>query len=148
VKKFILCRSFPFDLELFKRIIMKCRRCTDEFCRRETRNVIATNMVDAPGELQLHCSSYFSYVCLLHCNTISGAVGVIKLTSNNLIITKQKLARILHKQIYFCSFLKTHSSCKFYLKHVYKIHSRCFGIVGGHGNFAFNFIVKLSVKLG
>jgi hypothetical protein len=24
----------------------------------------------------------------------------------------------------------------------------CFGIMGGHGNFAFNLIVKLSVELG
>jgi hypothetical protein len=26
--------------------------------------------------------------------------------------------------------------------------SRCFGIIGGHGNFAFNLVVKLSVELG
>jgi hypothetical protein len=30
----------------------------------------------------------------------------------------------------------------------YKMHSRCFGIMGRHGNFAFNLIVKLSVELG
>jgi hypothetical protein len=29
-----------------------------------------------------------------------------------------------------------------------KMHSRCFGIMGGHGNFAFNLVVKLSVELG
>jgi hypothetical protein len=28
------------------------------------------------------------------------------------------------------------------------MHSRCFGIMGGHGNFAFNLVVKLSVELG
>jgi hypothetical protein len=28
------------------------------------------------------------------------------------------------------------------------MHSRCFGIMGGHGNFVFNWIVKLSVELG
>jgi hypothetical protein len=28
------------------------------------------------------------------------------------------------------------------------MHSRCFGIMGGHGNFAFNLVEKLSVKLG
>jgi hypothetical protein len=26
--------------------------------------------------------------------------------------------------------------------------SRCFGIMGGHGKFAFNLVVKLSVELG
>jgi hypothetical protein len=29
-----------------------------------------------------------------------------------------------------------------------KMQSRCFGIMGGHGNFAFNLVVKLSVALG
>jgi hypothetical protein len=29
-----------------------------------------------------------------------------------------------------------------------KMHSRCFGIMGGHGNFMFNLIVNLSVELG
>jgi hypothetical protein len=29
-----------------------------------------------------------------------------------------------------------------------KMHSRCFGIMGGHGDFAFNLVVKLSVELG
>jgi hypothetical protein len=29
-----------------------------------------------------------------------------------------------------------------------KMHSRCFGIMAGHGNFAFKLAVKLSVKLG
>jgi hypothetical protein len=29
-----------------------------------------------------------------------------------------------------------------------KMHSRCFGIMGGHGNFAFNLVEKLSVELG
>jgi hypothetical protein len=29
-----------------------------------------------------------------------------------------------------------------------KMHSCCFGIMGGHGNFAFNLVVKLSVELG
>jgi hypothetical protein len=28
------------------------------------------------------------------------------------------------------------------------MHSRCFVITGGHGNFAFNLIVILSVELG
>jgi hypothetical protein len=28
------------------------------------------------------------------------------------------------------------------------MHSRCFGIMGGPGNFAFNLVVKLSVELG
>jgi hypothetical protein len=28
------------------------------------------------------------------------------------------------------------------------MHSRCFGIMGRHGNVAFNFVVKLSVELG
>jgi hypothetical protein len=28
-----------------------------------------------------------------------------------------------------------------------KIHARCFGIMGGHGKFAFNMVVKLSVEL-
>jgi hypothetical protein len=28
------------------------------------------------------------------------------------------------------------------------MHSRCFRIMGGHGNFAFNLVVKLSVALG
>jgi hypothetical protein len=28
------------------------------------------------------------------------------------------------------------------------MHSGCFSIVGGHGNFAFNLVVKLSVELG
>jgi hypothetical protein len=28
------------------------------------------------------------------------------------------------------------------------MHSRCFGLMGGHGNFAFNLVVKLSVGLG
>jgi hypothetical protein len=28
------------------------------------------------------------------------------------------------------------------------MHSRCFGIIGDHGNFAFNLVVKLSVELG
>jgi hypothetical protein len=27
------------------------------------------------------------------------------------------------------------------------MHSRCFGIMGGHGNFAFNLVVKLPVEL-
>jgi hypothetical protein len=27
-------------------------------------------------------------------------------------------------------------------------YSRCFGIMGGHGKFAFNSVVKLSVELG
>jgi hypothetical protein len=31
---------------------------------------------------------------------------------------------------------------------MYKIHSRCFGMMGGHGNFAFNLVVKLSGQLG
>jgi hypothetical protein len=29
-----------------------------------------------------------------------------------------------------------------------KMHSGCFGIMGGHGNFAFNLVIKLSVELG
>jgi hypothetical protein len=29
-----------------------------------------------------------------------------------------------------------------------KMQSRCFGIMGGHGNFALNLVVKLSVALG
>jgi hypothetical protein len=29
-----------------------------------------------------------------------------------------------------------------------KIPSRSFGIMGGHGNCAFNFVVKLSLELG
>jgi hypothetical protein len=29
-----------------------------------------------------------------------------------------------------------------------KRHSRCFDIMKGHGNFAFNLVVKLSVELG
>jgi hypothetical protein len=29
-----------------------------------------------------------------------------------------------------------------------EIHSRCFGIMGGHGNFAFNLVVKVSVEVG
>jgi hypothetical protein len=29
-----------------------------------------------------------------------------------------------------------------------KIHEPCFGIMGCHGNFAFNLVVKLSVELG
>ncbi|CAH1366484.1 unnamed protein product [Tenebrio molitor] len=29
-----------------------------------------------------------------------------------------------------------------------KMHSPCFGIMGGHGNFAFNLVVKLFVELG
>jgi hypothetical protein len=33
-------------------------------------------------------------------------------------------------------------------KLISKMHSRCFGIMGGHGNFAFNLEVKLSVELG
>jgi hypothetical protein len=28
------------------------------------------------------------------------------------------------------------------------MHSRCFDIMGGHGNFAFNLVLKLSVELG
>jgi hypothetical protein len=28
------------------------------------------------------------------------------------------------------------------------MHSRCFDIMGGHGNFAFNLVVKLSVEFG
>jgi hypothetical protein len=28
------------------------------------------------------------------------------------------------------------------------MHSRCFGIMGGHGNVAVNLVVKLSVELG
>jgi hypothetical protein len=28
------------------------------------------------------------------------------------------------------------------------MHSRCFGIKGGHENFVFNLVVKLSVELG
>jgi hypothetical protein len=28
------------------------------------------------------------------------------------------------------------------------MHSRCFGVKGGHGNFAFNLVVKLHVELG
>jgi hypothetical protein len=28
------------------------------------------------------------------------------------------------------------------------MHSRCFVIMEGHGNFAFNLVVKLSVELG
>jgi hypothetical protein len=28
------------------------------------------------------------------------------------------------------------------------MHSRCFGMMGSHGNFAFNLVVKLSVELG
>jgi hypothetical protein len=31
---------------------------------------------------------------------------------------------------------------------VSKMYSRCFGIMGGYGNFAFNLVVKLSVELG
>jgi hypothetical protein len=27
---------------------------------------------------------------------------------------------------------------------LYKMHSRCLGIMGGHGNFASNFVVKLN----
>jgi hypothetical protein len=30
---------------------------------------------------------------------------------------------------------------------VHKIHSLCFGTTGGHGNFAFNLVVKLCVEL-
>jgi hypothetical protein len=30
----------------------------------------------------------------------------------------------------------------------HNMHSRCFGIMGGHGNFAFNLVVNLSVELG
>jgi hypothetical protein len=30
---------------------------------------------------------------------------------------------------------------------VFKMHSRCFGIMGGHGNFAFNLVVKLFIEL-
>jgi hypothetical protein len=33
-------------------------------------------------------------------------------------------------------------------KKVGKMHSRCSGIMGGHGNFAFNLLVMLSVELG
>jgi hypothetical protein len=29
-----------------------------------------------------------------------------------------------------------------------KMHSRCFGIMGGHGNFAFDLVVKLFVEIG
>jgi hypoxanthine-guanine phosphoribosyltransferase len=28
------------------------------------------------------------------------------------------------------------------------MHSLCFGIMGGHGNFAFDLVVKLSLELG
>jgi hypothetical protein len=28
------------------------------------------------------------------------------------------------------------------------MHSPCFGTMGGHGDFAFNLVVKLSVELG
>jgi hypothetical protein len=28
------------------------------------------------------------------------------------------------------------------------MHSHCFGIMGGHRNFAFNLVVELSVELG
>jgi hypothetical protein len=28
------------------------------------------------------------------------------------------------------------------------MHSRCFDIMGGHGNFAINLVVKLAVELG
>jgi hypothetical protein len=28
------------------------------------------------------------------------------------------------------------------------MHSRCFGIMGGHGNFTFNLVVKRSAELG
>jgi hypothetical protein len=28
-----------------------------------------------------------------------------------------------------------------------KMHSRCFGLMGGHENFVFNLLVKLSVEL-
>jgi hypothetical protein len=31
---------------------------------------------------------------------------------------------------------------------VFKMHSRCFDIMGGHGYFSFNLVVKLSVELG
>jgi hypothetical protein len=31
---------------------------------------------------------------------------------------------------------------------IFKMHSHCFGIMGGRGNFAFNLVVKLSVELG
>jgi hypothetical protein len=35
-----------------------------------------------------------------------------------------------------------------FLRVVLKMRSRCFGIMGGHGNFGFNLVVKLSVELG
>jgi hypothetical protein len=34
----------------------------------------------------------------------------------------------------------------FHLLH--RMHSRCFGIMGGHRNFTFNLAVKVSVELG
>jgi hypothetical protein len=33
-----------------------------------------------------------------------------------------------------------------FLRVVLKMRSRCFGIMGGHGNFGFNLVVKLSVN--
>jgi hypothetical protein len=37
----------------------------------------------------------------------------------------------------------------YFLHSLGKMHSRCFGIMGGHGNLAFtNLVVRLSVELG
>jgi hypothetical protein len=44
--------------------------------------------------------------------------------------------------------LKEEKETKDKIKSKPKMHSRCFGIMGGHRNLAFNLVVKLSVDLG
>jgi hypothetical protein len=40
-----------------------------------------------------------------------------------------------------------HKQFKNFVQMAFIVISRCFGIMRGHGNFAFNLVVKLSVEL-
>jgi hypothetical protein len=62
-----------------------------------------------------------------------------------LIFNKQMgMNRIRVRRIYIL--IKTGKTEK--KKSLSKVYLRCFGIMGGHGNLAFNLVVKLSVELG
>jgi hypothetical protein len=73
------------------------------------------------------------------------------LSEKNRLATRH-LSRIrrMWKQIVnrFSNFCHRNNTCMGNKHYPDKMHSRCFGIMGGHGNFALNLVVKLSVALG
>jgi hypothetical protein len=53
-------------------------------------------------------------------------------------------------QVFFI-FTRSYFSLNFFVavkNEIIKMHSTCFGIMGGHGNFVFNLVVKLFDELG